>query len=337
MSEKIRWGVISTAKIGTEKVIPAMQESELISFDAIASRNIEQAKEEAAKLGIPKVYGSYEELLMDPDIDAIYNPLPNHLHKEWTIKAMEAHKHVLCEKPLALTINDIKEMIAVRDKTGIVAGEAFMVRTHPQWITVRDMVQRGELGNMTAIQGFFSYFNIDPGNIRNIAEYGGGAMWDIGCYPINTSRFVLGEEPLRVMGIVEKDPDFGTDRIASVIMEFPSLKASFTVSTQCEAFQSMVFYGEKKRVEVEIPFNAPPDNICRLFIEEGDLYQRDRTIITFPICNQYTFQGTEFSKAIMEKRDVPCSFEDSLKNTAVILSVFKSAETGLWVEPLGLL
>ncbi len=151
MSEKIRWGVISTAKIGTEKVIPAMQESELISFDAIASRNIEQAKEEAAKLGIPKVYGSYEELLMDPDIDAIYNPLPNHLHKEWTIKAMEAHKHVLCEKPLALTINDIKEMIAVRDKTGIVAGEAFMVRTHPQWITVRDMVKRGELGNMTAI------------------------------------------------------------------------------------------------------------------------------------------------------------------------------------------
>lgn len=232
MSRKVKWGVLSTANIGVQKVLPAMQEGEVTSIEAIASRSLEKAKATADALGIPKYYGSYEELLEDEEIEAIYNPLPNHLHVPWSIRCMEAGKHVLCEKPIALTLPEMKNLIEVRDKTGVKAGEAFVIRTHPQWLRARELVKSGEIGTLKAIQGFFSYFNIDPNNIRNIYDIGGGGIWDIGCYPVNTSRFLFGEEPRRVISLIDRDPEMKIDRLASVILDFPSGQATLTSSTQ---------------------------------------------------------------------------------------------------------
>src|ERR1700742_1884677 len=212
MTNKVRWGVLSTAGIAVKKVLPAMQKGEWSDVTAIASRDRHKAEDVARKLGIPKAYGSYEELLADPAIEAIYNPLPNQLHVPWCIKAAEAGKHVLCEKPISMTVAEARSLLAVQQRTGVLIGEAFMVRTHPQWLRARELVTSGRIGSLRSIQGFFSYFNTDPKNIRNIPEFGGGALMDIGCYPINTSRFLFGEEPLRVSSLLENDPTFQTDR-----------------------------------------------------------------------------------------------------------------------------
>lgn len=332
MSRKIKWGILSTAKIGTKQVIPAMQQGQYTEMAAIASRNRKKAEEEAANLGIKKAYGSYEELLSDPEIHVIYNPLPNHLHVEWSIKAMEAGKHVLCEKPIALTEEDVRELIQVRDRTGMKIGEAFMVRSHPQWLKVRELARNGSLGEIKAIQGFFSYFNEDADNIRNKAEYGGGSLWDIGCYPINTSRFVFGEEPVRVLALLETDPRFSVDRLASAILQYPSGQAVFTSATQLSPYQRMSIFGTKKHLEVEIPFNAPIDRNTRLFISDTLWGMEEQKTVNIGICNQYTLQGDNFSKAILEDTEVPVPLEDSLANTKVILALFESAKTGLWVD-----
>src|SRR5213595_2300650 len=208
--QKVKWGVLGVAAIAVKKVIPAMQKGEWSEITAIASRDSRKAHDAAGKLGIPKAYGSYEELLSDPHVEAIYNPLPNHLHVPWSIKAAEAGKHVLCEKPVALTVAEARTLLASRDKNEVLIGEAFMVRTHPQWVRTRGLIASGRIGPLKAISGVFSYFNRDSTNIRNVQEWGGGGLMDIGCYPINTSRFVYGEEPTRVVGLIERDPDFGT-------------------------------------------------------------------------------------------------------------------------------
>src|SRR5580700_7087097 len=228
MSTKVRWGVLSTAAIGIKKVIPAMQQGELTHVTAIASRDRAKAEDPARNLGIEKVYGSYEELLADPQIDVIYNPLPNHLHVPWTIKAAEAGKHVLCEKPLSLTVAEARTLVDVQARTGVKIGEAFMVRTHPQWLRIRELIASGRIGELRSIQGFFSYFNTDPRNIRNIPECGGGSLMDIGCYAIHTSRFLFGEEPVRVLGLIDQDPELKVDRLTSALMEFPSGQSVFT-------------------------------------------------------------------------------------------------------------
>src|SRR6201992_427815 len=214
---KVRWGVLSTAKIAVTKVIPGMQKGVWSEVTAIASRDHGKAEDAARTLGIPKSYGSYEELLADPQIEAIYNPLPNQLHVPWTIKAAEAGKHVLCEKPLSMTVAEAKTLLPVQQRTGVIIGEAFMVRTHPQWLRARELVAEGRIGSLRSIQGFFSYFNTDPKNIRNIPEYGGGALMDIGCYPINTSRFLFGEEPVRVASLIDRDPTSKVDRLTSAL------------------------------------------------------------------------------------------------------------------------
>jgi predicted dehydrogenase len=333
VTRKVKWGVISTANIGVQKVLPAMQLGELTSITAIASRNLEKAKETAQALRIPKYFGSYEELLRDDEIEAIYNPLPNHLHVPWTIKCMEAGKHVLCEKPIALTTKDAKKLIEVRDRTGVKAGEAFMVKTHPQWLRTLELIKKGEIGDLRAIHGYFSYFNRDPNNIRNILEIGGGSIWDIGCYPVTTSRFVFGEEPRRVISLIERDPEMKIDRLASVIMDFPSGHATFTSSTQLARYQKMIFFGTEQRIEIEIPFNAPPDRPCRIYID-GDLQGLEHAKAEeIPTCNQYTIQGEEFSKAVLGERDVPVPLEDALKNTAVLLAIFRSAQSNSWEIP----
>jgi predicted dehydrogenase len=332
--KKVKWGVLSTAAIGVRKVIPGMQLSEWCEIAAISSRDGKKAEEVARKLRIPKAYWSHDELLADPEIEAIYNPLPNHLHVPWSIKAAEAGKHVLCEKPVSLTVAEARQLLDARNRTGVKIGEAFMVRTHPQWLRTRDLVRSGRIGELRAISGFFSYFNRDPKNLRNILEYGGGAMLDIGCYPIVTSRFVTGEEPTRVVGLVERDPDFRTDRLASAILDYPSCQAIFACGTQTVPYQRMHFVGTKGRVEVEIPFNAPNDRPCRIFVDDGgDIFGQGISIESIPTCDQYTIQGDVFSRAIREDGEVPVTMEDAVRNMAVIEALFRSAETGRWERP----
>ena len=337
MKKKVSWGVLSTAKIGTAQVLPAMQQGQISQVRGIASRSLESARKAADGLGIEKAYGSYEELLADPDIEAVYNPLPNHLHKEWTIRAMRAGKHVLCEKPLALSIADIRELIAVQKECSVVAGEAFMVHTHPQYAKARQIIESGELGEVRAFQAVFSYHNVDPNNIRNVPEFGGGGLWDIGCYPIHTSRMLLNAEPDSVQASISWDKKFGVDVAASAIMEFGEVQASFVVSTQMVNRQSILVAGTKASLEIEIPFNAPTALSARIFVSKGDIYRREIQTVTLPVCNQYTIQGDEFSKAILEGGTAPVPFEDSLKNTAVILAAFRSAEEKRPVDPRELL
>jgi predicted dehydrogenase len=334
MTNKVRWGVLSTAAIGMKKVIPAMQKSEWVEMAAIASRTLGIAQEAARQLNIPKAYGSYEELLADPLIDAIYNPLPNQLHVPWTIKAAEAGKHVLCEKPLSMTVAEAKTLVAVQARTGVKIGEAFMVRTHPQWVRARELVRSGRIGDLRSIVGVFSYFNNDPKNIRNIAEYGGGALMDIGCYPINTSRFLFGEEPLRVSALLERDPEFQTDRLSSAMLEFPSGHAIFSCSTQMVPYQRMQVLGTKGRIEIEIPFNAPNDRPCRIFVDDGrDVFGGGVTAETFPVCDQYTVQGDAFSQALLGQTEVPVPLADAVKNMAVIEALFRSGQSKQWETP----
>jgi predicted dehydrogenase len=335
MSKKIRWGVLSTAAIGQKKVIPGMQLGQYTSIDAIASRDLAKAQEAAAALGIPKAYGSYEELLADPDIDAIYNPLPNDLHVPWTIKAAEAGKHVLCEKPISLTAAEAETLLAVRARTGVKIGEAFMVRLHPQWLRLRELIAEGRIGELRSVAGFFSYFNINPANIRNKVDAGGGALMDIGCYLIQASRFAFAQEPARVVASIDRDPAMHTDRLTSAILEFPGGGQSiFTCSTQLVPYQRLQFLGAKGRIELEVPVNVAPDRPTRLLIDSGaDLFGGGITVETFPACDQYTLQGDAFSKAILDNAEVPVPVEDAIRNMAVIEAIFRSAGTGRWEQP----
>ncbi len=332
--KKVSWGVLGVAKIATEKVIPAMQAGEHCRIDAIASRSLEKAQAAARRLGIPKAYGSYEELLADPEIEAVYNPLPNHLHVPWSIRAAEAGKHVLCEKPIALTSEEAQTLVDARDRAGVLITEAFMVRTHPQWLETRTIVRSGEIGELKTIQGFFSYYNDDPDNIRNMADIGGGGLMDIGCYPITTSRFVFGEEPRRVLGIIDYDPKMKVDRLTSAILDYPSGTCTFTCSTQAVAYQRMHFFGTRGRVEIHIPFNAPPDRPCLVYVDDGsDFGGAGIRTIEIPTCNQYTIQGDVFSKCVREKSPPATPLEDAVLNMRVIEAVVRSAESGRWEKP----
>jgi predicted dehydrogenase len=335
VSAKVKWGILSTAGIATRRVLPAMQQCEHLEIAAIASRSAEKAKDVAKQFGIPKTYATYKELLADPEIEAIYNPLPNHLHAEWTIRAASRGKHVLCEKPLARNVAEARRVREARDEHNVKIGEAFMIVTHPQWLRTRDLVNSGRIGKLRSASGLFSYFNVDPANVRNVADFAGGALMDIGCYPIRTSRFVFGEEPIRVIGCVERDPSFKTDRLTSAILEFPRGQSIFSVSTQMVYYQRMQFFGSEGYVEVEIPFNAPTDKPARILIDNGkDLYADGSQIVeTVPICNQFTIQVDLFSKAIRTNSELPTTLEDSIQNMAVIDAIFRSATTGTWEVP----
>jgi predicted dehydrogenase len=336
MTRKIKWGILSTAGIGMRKVIPAMQQCEFGEVVAIASRSPEKAISAAKQLSIPKSHGSYEALLADPEIDAIYNPLPNHLHGEWTIRAASHGKHVLCEKPVAKNVAEVRAIIEARDCHKVKIGEAFMVVTHPQWLRTREIANSGRIGQLRSASGFFSYFNSDPSNVRNVEDFAGGGLMDIGCYPIKTSRFVFGQEPLRVIGSVERDPVFKVDRLTSAIMEFPQGQSIFTCSMQLTSYQKMQFFGTEGRVDVEIPFNAPPDKPTRIFVDSGkDLCAgASQQLESFPICDQYTIQGDSFSRAILDNTEVPNPLEDSLRNMAVIDAIFRSAKSNSWERPV---
>ncbi|HAA49879.1 MAG TPA: NAD-binding protein [Planctomycetaceae bacterium] len=326
----VRWGILSTAKIGTEKVIPAMQQGELSEITAIASRDADRARAAADALGIPKSYGSYEELLADPNIDAIYNPLPNHLHVSLSIQALEAGKHVLCEKPIGLTSGEGQQLVdAGAAHPELKLMEAFMYRHHPQWQRARQIVADGGVGELRTIQTAFAYFNDDGENIRNIADIGGGGMMDIGCYAISVARFIFDAEPDRVVGIVEYDETFGTDRLASAMLDFGRGTSTFSCSTQLTPYQRVNIFGTTGRVEIEIPFNAPPDRPCLMWHETADGIEE----IEFPICDQYTIQGELMSQAILDDTPVPTPIADAVANMKVIEAVFESGRTGGWVNP----
>jgi predicted dehydrogenase len=326
---KVRWGVLSVAKIGIEKVIPAMQKGEWSEVTAIASRDQQRATTVAEKLGIPKAYGSYAELLADPDVDAIYNPLPNEQHVPWTIKSLEAGKHVLCEKPIALTADEAQTLVdAAARYPQLKVMEAFMYRHHPQWLRARDLVAGGAIGDVRTIQSFFSYSNLDPANIRNRADHGGGGLMDIGCYNISLSRFIFDAEPARVCSMVEYDPQFKTDRLVSSMLDFGRGTATFTCSTQLSPYQRVNIFGTTGRIEIEIPVNAPAKRPCRIW------YAHDSTIdeVVLEACNQYTIQGDLFARAIMDNTPVPTPLEDAVANMRVIDAIIRSGREGKWIE-----
>jgi predicted dehydrogenase len=334
-ARKIRWGVLGAAKIAVEKVIPGMMGGDYSEVVAIASRDLGKAQAVATRLGVPKAYGSYEALLADPDVDAIYNPLPNHLHVPWTTAAAEAGKHVLCEKPIGMTVDDAIALIAVRDRTGVQIQEAFMVWTHPQWLRATEVCRSGRLGDVRSYVGAFSYYNDDPANIRSRRDWGGGGLLDIGCYLVITSRMLFGEEPSRVLALISRDAQTGVDTLTSMMLEYPSGHAIGTCSTRLLAHQRVEVFGTRGKLEVEIPFNAPPDRPCRITVDTaGDLWGRGAETIKIPTCDQYRIQGDLFSQAILNHTAVPYPLEQSVRNMAIIDALFRSAETGSWERPV---
>ncbi len=327
---KIRWGIISTASIGTEQVIPAMQQSEHCEIAAIASRNLETAKSAAERLGIPTAYGSYYELLQDASIDVVYNPLPNHLHVPVSLQAIEAGKHVLCEKPIALTSAEGQQLVdAAKALPELKVMEAFMYRHHPQWLRAKQIVDEGGIGVLRTIQSFFSYFDDDATSICNQADLGGGGLMDIGCYNISLSRFLYDRLPNRVMGIVEYDPKFKTDRHTSGMMDFGDGTSTFTCSTQMTDYQRVNIFGTTGRVEIQIPFNAPSNTVCNMWHERDEKLEE----IRIPACDHYTIQGDLMSLAILYDTPVPTPIEDSIENMRVIEAIKRSQETGRWETP----
>ena len=328
--KKLNWGILSTAKIGIEKVIPAMQQGKLSEIVAIASRTHESAREAAKNLKIPKAFGSYQDLLDDTSIDAVYIPLPNHMHVPWTIKALAANKHVLCEKPIALTATEAKELLKETEKfPHLKVMEAFMYRHHPQWIRALELINGGGIGIVKTVHSFFSYHNDDPENIRNMVDMGGGGLMDIGCYCISLARLIFDEEPQRVFGKIEYDPDFETDRICSGILDFVQGTSTFTCSTQLVPYQRVNVFGTKGRVEIEIPFNAPPDKPSKMLFQNNEKFEE----IEIKICDQYTIQGDLFSLAVLKNEKVPTPIEDAVENMKVLEAVIQSAEKEEWCMP----
>jgi predicted dehydrogenase len=331
----VRWGVLGAADIAIKKVIPAMRASDHSRVVAIASRDKQKADAAAKALDIARAYGSYEELIADPGVEAIYNPLPNHLHVPWSIRAAEAGKHVLCEKPIALSAAEARDLLAARDRSGVLIGEAFMVRTHPQWLGVRQLVESGRIGELRLVVGHFSYFRRDPNDIRSRPDWGGGAMMDIGCYPITLSRWLFNAEPVEVTGQLEHDPDMRVDCLGSALLRFPNGQASFTCGGQLAPHQRMQILGTTARIEVEIPFNAPSDRGCRILVDDGSQFAgASAEWIEFPAVDQYTLQADQFSDAIRGHGSVPVSIEDAIANMAVIDAVFASAKSRRWERPI---
>jgi predicted dehydrogenase len=330
----IRWGVLGCANIALTKVIPAIQATTHSRVDAIASRDEGKARSAAAALGIPRAHGTYEDLIADREIDAIYNPLPNHLHVPWSVRAADAGKHVLCEKPIAMSAEEAHTLREARDRNGVVIGEAFMVRTHPQWLEVKRLVESGAIGDLRLVSGHFSYFRRDPSDVRSRVEFGGGALMDIGCYPITLSRWLFGAEPLEVIGQIERDPDMMVDRLASALLRFPTGQATFACAGQLVPYQKLLIYGTSGRIEVEIPFNAPADRRCRVLLDDGSqLGGLAAKPIEFDAVDQYTLQADRFVDAIRGAGDVPVSIDDAIANMAVVDAIFRSAETRSWEPP----
>ena len=331
---KLRFGVLGAARIAREKVIPPLLRAERCEVVALASRDGARAAEVARQFGVITEQIIRPTGLADPEIEAVYNPLPNHLHVPISIEAAAAGKHVLCEKPIGLDAAECARLIAVRDRTGVLIQEAFMVRTHPQWLRARELIRTGRVGELKASHGHFSYHLTDPTNVRNVAAWGGGGLLDIGCYPITTSRFVTGLEPVRVAALLERDPTSGIDRLGTALLDYGSVQCCFQYGTQLVPRQTMQFFGTTARLVVEIPFNAPSDTPCRLTLYEGPgLGDEPAESVTIPVCDQYGIMGDAFAAAVLDGTPPPVPLEDSLANMKVIDAVFRAAASGRWERP----
>ncbi len=327
--DELRWGILSTADIARKKVIPAIQKAARCRITAIASRDLARARATSDEAGIPTAHGSYEALLADPDVDALYIPLPNHLHPEWAIAAARAGKHVLCEKPLAMTAIDAERMVAAADAAGVHLMEAFMYRLHPSWVAVRELVAGGRIGRLVAVQSWFSFFNDDPANIRNSLASGGGALYDIGSYSVNVSRLLFGAEPIRVEASIRRDPDSGVDIVTSGLLEFAGGGVStFTCSIRAEDDQRVHIYGTEGRITIEIPFNIPPDRPTHVFVTKGgDPPVNPATErLTFDIADPYSVEAAAFAAAILDGGPTPVPASDAVANLRVIERLFEAGD-----------
>jgi predicted dehydrogenase len=328
--KKVNWGILSTAKIGREKVIPAMKKGQHSYVLGIASRSLERAQQTAIDLDLDKAYGSYEDMFADPDIEAVYNALPNDQHVAMTLAAARAGKHVLCEKPFAMNAQELEQLREVAGQVHIM--EAFMVRFHPQWLRARELVRSGYLGDLRTVQVFFSYFNRQPDNIRNRPEVGGGALYDIGCYAIVAGRFLFEGEPLRVVALFDRDPDFATDRTVTAMVDFGrGRRLDFTVSTQSVPYQNVQAIGTQRRLELAIPFNAPLGGTTSIFLDDARAPGGASAVAeTFAACDMYTLQGDAFSQAVRGDIPLPYGLDDAICNMRVIDALFKSEQSGRW-------
>ena len=324
MTGELRWGILSSAAIARRKVVPAMQRARRSRVVAIASRDADAARRTAVELGIPRWHASYEALLADPEVDAVYVPLPNHLHAEWTIAATAAGKHVLCEKPMALTAADAERMVVAAQDAGVRLMEAFMYRHHPTWVAARELLAAGRIGQLTAVQSWFTFYNDDPANIRNIAAAGGGALYDIGCYGVNLSRLLFGGEPARVEAIIRRDATTGVDVVASAILEFDAGIAAFTCSTRAEDDQRVDIYGTQGRISIAIPFNIPPDRPTKVLVTAGGdpPVAPDVEVLTFPTVDPYTAETEAFTTAVLDGAPTPVPPEDAVANLRVLERIF---------------
>jgi predicted dehydrogenase len=334
MIRKLKWGVLGVSNFAMRKFIPAVRSCEYSEITAIASRDLARSRQAADTMEIPTAYGSYEDLLADPSIDVIYNPLPNHLHVEWSIRAADAGKHVLCEKPISLSTADLRRLIEARDRSQVQIAEAFMIRFHPQWLRVAELIRAGAVGEVRAVSTCFSYFNANASNVRNVRDYGGGGMQDIGCYAVNASRFAFGAEPLRVMSTMSLDPEFQVDRLTSGVLEFSQGQAVFVCSTQMVPYQRVQILGTKGRIEVQIPFNAVPGESMQIFIDDGsDVKGTGIRMESVEACDQYTLEADGFARAVQGQQPLVNGLEDTFGNTATIEAAFRSAASGKWEVP----
>ena len=331
--EPVRWGVLGAARIALDKVIPSMQEGELSRVVAIASRSADKAQAAAGALGIDRAYDSYDALIADPDVEAIYNPLPNHLHVPWSIRAVQAGKHVLCEKPIGLSAIEAIELRNAGRAAGVLVGEAFMVRSHPQWLEARRLVTNGRIGALQLVHGHFSYPRRDASDVRSRPDFGGGALFDIGCYPIVIARLMFAAEPVSAVAAIDRDPEFHVDRITSGLLRFESGIASFDCGGAMAAHQRVELFGDHGRMQLDVPFTPRATEACRIMIDDGT--RGTAEIVKIEAANQYTLQGDRFSAAIRGIGEFPSSIDSAVANMAVIDALFRSAETGRW-EDLGL-
>jgi predicted dehydrogenase len=327
--EPVRWGVLGVANIFAHRVLPPMQRLKVAELRAVASRSAQKAKQFAEERGIPGWYGSYEELLADPKVEAVYIPLPNHLHAPWIAKAASAGKHILCEKPLALNAAEAAACVEQARQGGVRLMEAFMYRFHPQWRRVWELARVGEVGALHEVHTFFAYTNTDAANIRNKADMGGGGLMDIGCYAVSVPRWLFGQEPRRVISLVRRDPKLEVDILASAILEFPSGRSVFTVGTQLYPGQRVELHGSEGIITVWLPFNIYPDVPVRVTVQtsigERELY--------FEARDQYALEIEAFSLALRENRPVPTPPEDAVHNQKVLDALFRSEKSGRWEEP----
>jgi predicted dehydrogenase len=334
---KVKWGVLSTANIGIKRVIPAIIAGRRGVVAAIASRDADRARKVAASFGIPRSYGNYEALLADPEIEAIYNPLPNHLHVEWTVKALDAGKHVLCEKPIGLNAAEAQAIVAARDRSGRRVIEAFMVRFHPQWLRIRSLVQSGRIGDVRVIQSAFVFTVLDPANVRNRIDIGGGALYDVGCYPIVTARYVFGTDPERAIALIDRDPQLGIDRVTSGLLAFPGgRQLVFSSALQLAPFQRVVILGSEGRIEVCVPFTPQKEHGCRLIIDSGKNLDGSSAVFEDLVpADQFVLQCDLAAAVFRNETDQEFPIEDAIANMRVIDALYRSSVSGRWETASG--